>query len=175
MRWWNWWPTGPRRSGDREYSQVHRQANALVRQCLLKGCHLGVGILACIPFLARPPRLRRTVKGAIGVAVDCDLYFWVRDCGFSWVWRGIRMVAWSRDRWGRVWWTVSGRDMDRRGGEDTSSRFVNVVAWCKNRRNVSEKFRNCPRTPCQLASPGVKDVMRRRDGREGGRKKERNS
>lgn len=83
MRRWTWSPRGPRRSGDRECSQVHRQAIGLVRQYLLKGCDLGVGILACIPFLARPPRLRRTVKGAIGVAVDCDLYFWVRDCGFS--------------------------------------------------------------------------------------------
>lgn len=84
------------------------------------------------------------------------------------------MVAGSHDRWSRVWWSVSGRDMDRRGGEDTSSRSVNVVAWCKNRRNVNEKFRDGPRTPCQLANPGRRNVTRRRDGREGDKKEERN-
>jgi hypothetical protein len=76
-------PRGPRQSGDRECSQVHQQAAALVRWCLLKGCGGRVEVLACIPVSARLPRLRRTAEEAIGVAADCGLYFWVRDCGFS--------------------------------------------------------------------------------------------
>lgn len=76
-------PREPRQSGDREYSQAHQQAVALVRRCLLKERDRGVGTLAGIPFLASPPHLRRMAKGAIGVAVDCGLYFWQRDCDSS--------------------------------------------------------------------------------------------
>jgi hypothetical protein len=56
--------------------------------------------------------------------------------------------------------------MDKWEGEDTSSRFVSVVACYKNRRNASEECHDYPRTPCPLASRGKKDVTQRRDGRE---------